>query len=207
LELLEEGSVEGALECLQKYLTPRKQSQDELCHLAGLMVYKDKVKLFEEGKEVARKQVLENILRLMTPKKLADGKRLETLIQQAIQYQISKCNHHNTVKTNFSLLEDHKCKNNEIPAACVKTLSLNGDEIWETEFTADGKYLATISRNNVVIIWEFTKISAENTLKIRAVLFTLIKRSGKSKLMKDKLIALLGQLQGNTLLQLQVTTR
>lgn len=165
--------MEGALECLQKCLTPRKQTQEELCHLAGLMVHKGKVKLFEEGKKAARKQVLENILRLVTPKKLADGKRLETLIQQAIKYQITKCNHHNTVKTDFSLLEDHKCKNNDIPTVCVKTLSLNGDEIWEIEFTADGKYLATISRNNAVIIWEFTKLPADNTLKIRVVLFTL----------------------------------
>lgn len=162
-----------ALDCLKKCITPRTDDKQRLNHLARLVVCKDKSLLFasQGGVAEARKQVLKEILKLVSPQKIVDSGRLETLMQQAIQYQISKCSYHNTAANDFSLLQDHKCKDNKMPSVCIKTLGLNGDEIWEVEFSANGKYLATVSRNNIVVIWEFTKIPAENLLRIRAVEF------------------------------------
>lgn len=173
--------MEAALDCLKKNITPRSTDQKKLCHLARLLTCKDKSKLFEDkgGKAEARKQVLKEILNLVSPQKIVDSGRLETLMQQAIQYQIAKCNYHNTATTNFSLLQDHQCKNNKMPSVQVKNLTLHADEVLEAEFTADGKYLATVSRNNYVIIWEFNKIQEENLLKIRAVNYVINIRYGR----------------------------
>lgn len=51
---------------------------------------------------------------------------------------------------------------------CVKTLTKHTDEVWQALFSEDGKYLATVAKNNILIIWKITKFESE--IEIKAVL-------------------------------------
>lgn len=176
MELLEIGSLDDALNCLKKFITPRSEDTTKLCHLARLVTCKDKSRLFENGKghDDARLVVLSEILKLVSPDKIMDSGRLETLIQQAMEYQISNCKYHNIAVTDFSLMKDHQCKYSKVPSVCVKTLTLHNDEIWQVNFSSDGKYFATVSKDQIVIVWSISKDISENLIRIHAVLFQLI---------------------------------
>jgi hypothetical protein len=174
LELLERGAVDQALECLRKQLTPRSKEPLKLYKLASLMACKTKEQLYLKanwagGTEESRKKVLSQLLRYISCKKIMDSKRLEVLLGQAWQYQVSQCRYHNSAHVEMSLMQDHQCKNNQIPSVCVKTLSLHTDEVWNVFFCADGRLFATVSRDNVVIIWGIQKFSEQGRIEIRAV--------------------------------------
>ena len=153
------------------------------------------------GNPESRKAVLLQLLEFISPKKIMDSRRLEVLIGQALQFQISQCKYHNSAHTEMSLMQDHQCKNNQIPSVCVKTLALHTDEVWSVYFAPSGKFFASVSRDNVVIIWSIQKNEADNKVEVHAVSKVCSKclRSGKSRHTTDKFMASRGVLCLNIL--------
>ncbi len=175
LELLESGALDQALDCLKKQITPRSPDPAKLYKLASLMASKDKEQLYQRAKwsganAESRKQVLAQLLEFISPQKIMDSRRLEVLLGQALQYQVSQCKYHNSANAEMSLMQDHQCANNQIPSVCIKTLALHTDEVWGVHFSPDGRFLASVSRDNVVIIWTIQKLEAEGRVEIHAVI-------------------------------------
>ena len=106
--------------------------------------------------------------------------RLETLLTQAQDFQKSSCVYHNVQQSELSLFEDHHCDRfapphgtiflhalplfeeqnsfffsfrNQIPRQTLVTLEGHVDEVWFIEFSHDGKFLASASKDSTVIIW------------------------------------------------------
>ena len=171
---MESGALDQALECLKKDITPRSDDVQKLYKLASLMACKSKDQLYLKaswtgGNIESRKNVLRQLLEFISPQKIMDSRRLEILLSQALQYQVSQCKFHNSANTEMTLMQDHQCKNNQIPSVCIKTLTLHTDEVWGVHFSPDGQYFASVSRDNVVFIWNIQKKVAEEKVEIHAV--------------------------------------
>eukprot|EP00158_Paraphelidium_tribonemae_P004381 Partr_v1_DN26722_c0_g1_i6_m8393 putative WD repeat domain 26 len=79
--------------------------------------------------------------------------RLETLLNQAIDYQISNCTYHNAVKCDVSLYSDHVCGRDGFPCSTSHLFDEHTDEVWFVSFSHNGLFLASASKDHSVIIW------------------------------------------------------
>lgn len=82
-------------------------------------------------------------------------RRFSTLLQQAIEYQRHQCLYHNlpSAGANFSLYSDHYCASDEFPSITTTILESHKDEVWNIEWSHDGKYLASAGKDKSAIIW------------------------------------------------------
>lgn len=117
----------------------------------------------------SRKKLLTQLLTFISSDKIIDPKRLEILLNQSLQFQISQCKYHNSESTNISLMTDHLCTNNKLPSICVKTLTAHTDEVWGVHFSPDGKFLSTVSRDNIVFIWSIQRHEPDGKLEIHSI--------------------------------------
>lgn len=46
-----------------------------------------------------------------------------------------------------------------LPTKCIATLKRHKDEVWIIKFSNSGNRLATIGKDNVLVIWQFIKIA------------------------------------------------
>lgn len=93
-------------------------------------------------------------------------KRLEHLVEKALDVQRDSCLFHNTSDSDFSLYSDHQCGRNRIPSQTLQILEAHSDEVWFLQFSHDGKYLASSSKDQSAIIWE-VKEDGQVSLKHR----------------------------------------
>ncbi|CDO76439.1 hypothetical protein BN946_scf184781.g16 [Trametes cinnabarina] len=88
-------------------------------------------------------------------------RRFATLLDQARAYQQSRCLYHNAPLRNqaYSLYTDHVCDRDAFPRVTTAVLSVHEDEVWNLEWSHNGRYLATASKDKTAIIWrvEFDK--------------------------------------------------
>jgi WD40 repeat protein len=114
---------------------------------------------------------------------LPPSRRLETLVLQALEFQKSHCLFHNTQDEPLSLLEDHACTlyalllakqppaiapqlvyltllnsvclsiRDRLPRSPKHVLTAHTDEVWFVQFSHNGKFLASASRDKSAIIW------------------------------------------------------
>ena len=89
-------------------------------------------------------------------------KRFPTLLQQAIEYQRHQCLYHNPPSDGgtFSLYSDHYCPSDEFPTITTTILESHKDEVWNLEWSHDGRYLATAGKDKSAIIWRVGVSSA-----------------------------------------------
>lgn len=82
-------------------------------------------------------------------------RRFVTLLDQARLRQISQCVYHNAPLTSrhFSLYADHTCDTDLFPRVTTAILQVHGDEVWSLEWSHNGKFLASASKDKSVIIW------------------------------------------------------
>lgn len=82
-------------------------------------------------------------------------RRFATLLDQARAQQQSRCLYHNapTNARTFSLYTDHLCDENAFPRITTAILEGHTDEVWNLEWSHNGNYLATASKDKSVIIW------------------------------------------------------
>ena len=160
LELLEAGEVDRALACLRKELKPLEVSAGEARALAALVVCPGPAQLRARAEWAgaaggARHNLLRGLESLVPPAVMVPEGRLETLLQQAVEHQKALCTFHNTTETTYSLLSDHRCGPEQIPARTVQVLSAHSDEVWHVQWSPDGSRLATASADQTAIIWRW----------------------------------------------------
>ena len=92
-------------------------------------------------------------------------RRFSTLLHQARAYQRYRCVYHNSPSdaTAFSLYSDHQCNKSDFPRVTTIILQVHTDEVWNMEWSHDGLYLASASKDKSAIIWRtgvcFTHLS------------------------------------------------
>jgi WD repeat-containing protein 26 len=81
-------------------------------------------------------------------------RRFSALLQQARSYQIQQCVYHNSpTSAAFSLYKDHQCDKSAFPRVTTTILEVHTDEVWNLEWSHDGAYLASASKDRSAIIW------------------------------------------------------
>ena len=80
-------------------------------------------------------------------------RRLDSLLDQAIQLQKMSCLYHNTEQERISLYTDHSCDRNQFPCVASHVFQEHSDEVWFVAFSHNGRYLASASRDATAIIW------------------------------------------------------
>lgn len=102
---------------------------------------------------------------------LLPSRRLETLVLQALEFQKSHCLFHNMQDETLSLFEDHLCSpyvsyhlplalrllalsyRDRLPRNSAHVLTAHTDEVWFVQFSHNGKFLASASKDKTAIIW------------------------------------------------------
>jgi hypothetical protein len=111
-----------------------------------------------------RRQHVLDLLRQRVPSDiLLPGRRLETLVAQAVHWQLDRCELHNDASTDLataSLLVDHRCDEHQLPCVAAVTLERHRDEVWHVAFSPDGEKLASASKDGVVIVWSVVRFDA-----------------------------------------------
>jgi WD40 repeat protein len=80
-------------------------------------------------------------------------RRFSTLLNQARSYQRQRCLYHNAPLSTFSLYSDHRCSMADFPTITTTILEVHSDEVWNIEWSHDGAYLASASKDKTAIIW------------------------------------------------------
>ena len=81
-------------------------------------------------------------------------RRFSSLLHQAQAFQRQHCVYHNSpLDSTFSLYEDHDCNKDAFPGLTTAILEVHKDEVWNIEWSHDGLYLASASRDETAIIW------------------------------------------------------
>jgi WD40 repeat protein len=80
-------------------------------------------------------------------------KRLETLLEQAKEYQRTQCRYHAS-EPPISLFSDHVCDRSVFPTVTTHILGGHSDEVWRVEFSHDGTRLASAGQDGKVLIWK-----------------------------------------------------
>ncbi|XP_013416632.1 WD repeat-containing protein 26 [Lingula anatina] len=170
LEYLEDGSVLDALHVLRNELTPLKFNTERVHELSSFMMCNNPEDLREmadwEGKSPeARQKLMERLQSFLPPTVMLPPRRLQTLLNQAIELQKENCPYHNTKYDNdleaVSLLMDHICSKEDFPCATLQILNDHCDEVWYCKFSPCGTKLATGSKDGTLIIWDINKETHE----------------------------------------------
>lgn len=89
------------------------------------------------------------------PSTMIPQRRLSSLLRQAHNYQRAKCLYANSSSNSsqLSLFADRPCDKTIFPRLTTAILEVHNDEVWNIEFSHDGKFLASASKDKTVIIW------------------------------------------------------
>ncbi|KAF8623533.1 hypothetical protein AX15_006309 [Amanita polypyramis BW_CC] len=163
LELLEANRTTAALYVLRNELAPLEIDSDHLHMLSSLIMCSDPEDLrqradWDGALGSSRQYLLNNLHRYIPSPVMIPQRRLSTLIQQARLHQRSRCVYHNlpSSSTAFSLYTDHQCNKSAFPSLTTTILDGHTDEVWNIEWSHDGSYLASASKDKSVIIWHVT---------------------------------------------------
>jgi len=211
LELLYKGNSIEALKVLQTELTPLKHNQARTHELSSYLMFASKEDLMraaagagggslDSGDHSAvavvtdvadesktRRLLMDRLQEFLPASIMLPPKRLQTLLNQAAEFQIERCLYHNrssfasladspfslpppppetdptaaaTFKIDPSFLSvDHQCSKEDFPCETIQTLADHCEEVWYTKWSPDGRRLATGSKDNTVIIWDLDPVS------------------------------------------------
>uniref|UniRef100_A0A7N8WZX2 WD repeat-containing protein 26 n=1 Tax=Mastacembelus armatus TaxID=205130 RepID=A0A7N8WZX2_9TELE len=162
LEYLEDGNVLEALQVLRAELTPLKFNTERIHILSGYLMCSHaedlRAKAEWEGKgTTSRTKLLDKLQTYLPPSVMLPPRRLQTLLQQAVELQRERCLYHNTKVDSgldsVSLLLDHTCSRKQFPCYTQQILTEHCNEVWFCKFSNDGTKLATGSKDTTVIVW------------------------------------------------------
>lgn len=80
------------------------------------------------------------------------SRRLESLLNQAQTSQRKACLYHNS-KDPFTLYSDHDCGKSTFPGVTTNILTEHEDEVWNIEWSHDGRFLASGGSDKLAIVW------------------------------------------------------
>ncbi|KAI9295632.1 WD40 repeat-like protein [Neoconidiobolus thromboides FSU 785] len=170
LELLEKREYTDAVHILQHELAPLEINIDRLHLLASLLFCKNiskiKSKADWDGSEgQSRYLLLEDIQQYIPASVMIPRDRLMTLLNQAVRYQRRSCFYHNNPEPSDSLFSDHRCGSEKFPLQETMVINDHDDEIWHIEFSNNGKYLASASKDSYANIWSLEESKTIHTLQ------------------------------------------
>ncbi|XAR53161.1 hypothetical protein NMG60_11021592 [Bertholletia excelsa] len=158
LELLRAEKVMDALRTLRNEIVPLSINTARVHELAACIISPtESLGLLSVQDSVganSRLRFLEKLQKLLPAAVMVPERRLEHLVEQALDVQLNNCVFHNTLDSELSLLSDHHCGRNQIPSHTLQVLHSHDDEVWFLEFSHNGKYLASSSKDQSAIIWE-----------------------------------------------------
>jgi len=118
----------------------------------------------------SRKLLLHELQRHIPPSHLLPENRLETLLQQAISWQMSQCLWRESageMSSSRSLLENVSLAPDRIPRETHHVLEKHSDEVWFVKFSHNGKLLASASKDNMVMIWDVTHPEMDHAVTLQ----------------------------------------
>jgi len=151
LELLESRELKIALLVLRNEIAPISQDSVKVNKLASLIMcssseFQKKAQRNGNSREI----LLSNLQKLIHPSVMLPKARLPTLLMQAVKYQQSCYDHQNMP---FSLFQDFACGVSTPNEKNPIILQGHEDEVWYAEFSHNGKFLASASKDFSAIIW------------------------------------------------------
>lgn len=173
LDLISRLDAVGAIRHLQLEMV-RYPDNTELHEIYRLILLRDdalaKTDIMKEFRSADyRQKVAVTIEKMVSPSFMLPQNRLIQLLNESLAYQAKACRlHFDHLKQRLGphqLLVDHECEMSLIHNP--QTLEDTHLEVITTEFSANGKYLATASKTNIIQIYRISK----KTLK-----FTMFKR-------------------------------
>ncbi|CAM6018318.1 unnamed protein product [Sphagnum balticum] len=131
LELLDCGETTAALKTLRTEISPLDINTQRVHQLASFIVCPSRDILLDKAEwrgsgEDSRIYLLEELQQLLPPSIMLPEKRLEHLVEQALDLQRDACVFHNSLDHALSLYADHQCSRDQIP---TQSLQITG---WQT---------------------------------------------------------------------------
>lgn len=158
-ELLDGEKVMDALKTLRTEIAPLCINSNRVRDLSSCIVSRSHCQIVgfpgqDVGRTKSRSKLLEELQKLLPPTVMIPERRLEHLVEQALDLQRGSCMFHNSWDTEMSLLTDHRCGRDQIPSQTLQVLQEHYDEVWFLRFSHNGKHLASSSSDRSTIIWE-----------------------------------------------------
>jgi hypothetical protein len=130
LESLESGDTIGGLKTLRTEITPLGINIPRVHQLASFIVFSSRDVLLESAEwegagQDSRQRVLEELQQLLPPSIMVPEKRLEHLVEQALEVQRESCVFHNSADHALSLYADHRCSRDQIPTETLQVIPPN----------------------------------------------------------------------------------
>lgn len=159
LELLDKANIPAALKTLRSEISPLQINTQAIRELSSCIISPSRCELLGYKKHGdssfhQRMKLLQDIQQLLPPSIMIPEKRLESLIEQALNVQREACVFHNSLDNALSLYTDHHCGEDQIPTTTLQVLQSHENEVWYLQFSNNGKYLASASKDCTTIIWE-----------------------------------------------------
>ncbi|XP_044493515.1 WD repeat-containing protein 26 homolog [Mangifera indica] len=159
LELLQMEKVSAALNTLRNEIVPLQINMSRVHELAACIIsFSESSMLGVSYRDTdgakPRSILLAKLQKLLPASVMIPEKRLVHLVENALDVQRGSCSFHNILDSNLSLYSDHQCGRNQIPSQTLQILEEHTDEVWFLQFSHDGKYLASSSKDQSAIIWE-----------------------------------------------------
>ncbi|XP_023767135.1 WD repeat-containing protein 26 homolog [Lactuca sativa] len=160
LQLLNEHKVENALRALRNEIWPLSINVNRICELSSFLLFSNQRTI----KPKPRSEVLHDLQKLFPPNVMIPELRLLHLVEQAVDLQRDSCSFHNSLNGDTSLFIDHNCGKGQIPLHTSQILCHHRDEVWFLEFSHNGKFLASSSKDRSAVIWD---VDLDGKLKIK----------------------------------------
>ena len=180
LELLETKQDIEALQCLREEISPllphlpQDAEKTERVHqLSSCMMCRSLEELktcasWTGSKGDSRRQLVERLECFLPVHAVLPGDRMDELLRQSLQWQVSQCPCHNipagTEADHEGLLQDHFCSEDLLPSETKYILREHTDEIWFVQFSHDGSKLASGCKDGKIIIYDFSTLMKDTPL-------------------------------------------
>mmetsp|Transcript_9667 Transcript_9667/g.29439 ORF Transcript_9667/g.29439 Transcript_9667/m.29439 type:complete len:347 (-) Transcript_9667:1846-2886(-) len=106
----------------------------------------------------SRCRLLEELQAFVPPTLLLPERRLDTLLQQAVQWQTRHSSIPHKPSEEGLLFQDIRMRQNIVPNRPLQKLDRHQDEVWFVEFSHDGSMLASASRDGIIILWSVPSV-------------------------------------------------
>lgn len=175
LELLEGGNVSDALDCLRNNLVNCTTDPIMLHRLPLLCMCSSPDEIRKRAKwegtgRASRSAVLRNLQKYIPASELLAENRLQVLLQQAVDGQKQRTMFPYTRQKRISLLEDLEHCPDRVPRQAMFRLSGHSDEVWFVQFSHNGRYIASASKDTTVIVWDWAGLKSGAVDESNAVL-------------------------------------
>jgi hypothetical protein len=179
-EAIAAGDLKAALHCLRNELQPLQHdhngvelvslghgtevnaSADALHGLAAMLVSESRGASSNiSSSTLGRESLLAELQTLLPPSLLVPEARLEELIEQALLSQLDKCPYHNSRgPLRMSLFTEFSAGPEQLPTQLAQVLTDHKDEVWAVQFSSDGKWMATASKDGSALLWSVSEQGA-----------------------------------------------